>query len=79
MARRVCPMCGKTFTFRRIHDHAPYPFCGERCQQAELGDWLDGRYVISRPLSEDDWDQAAEAAHEPAPPDGEDNETNETA
>ena len=27
------------------------PFCSERCKMADLGRWLDGDFVISRPMT----------------------------
>ena len=38
-----------------------YPFCGQRCRMADLGRWLRGDYVISRPLTPED-------AEDPPPP-----------
>lgn len=71
MPTHVCPACHKSFTYHRIKDHATYPFCSVRCQQAELGAWLDGRYAISRPVEEGEADAAPErpedAACPPAP------------
>jgi len=39
---------------------------------AELGGWLDERYVIERPLTEDDVDEAREAAGVGTPTDEDD-------
>ena len=39
-----CPTCG-----RPLPDDVaklPRPFCGRRCKLADLGNWLEGRYVI---------------------------------
>lgn len=27
-----------------------YPFCSERCQTVDLGNWASERYVVSAPL-----------------------------
>lgn len=35
-----CPMCGKATVERHR------PFCSERCANADLARWLDGRYRI---------------------------------
>ena len=35
-------------------DSETFPFCSVRCRMADLGNWLGGRYVISREVSEDD-------------------------
>ena len=32
------------------------PFCSQRCKMADLGNWLDGAYRISRPISEEELD-----------------------
>jgi len=51
MAER-CRYCGRTLK-RKEPEHARHwPFCSERCKWAELGRWLDGRYVISRPVDQ---------------------------
>ena len=48
----VCPTCkaqlvaGATWPTR--------PFCSERCRMADLGKWLDGEFVISRPMTLDE-------------------------
>jgi endogenous inhibitor of DNA gyrase (YacG/DUF329 family) len=48
----ICPACHKRFAYARIETHPTYPFCSERCRLAELGAWLNGRYVISEPPEE---------------------------
>jgi endogenous inhibitor of DNA gyrase (YacG/DUF329 family) len=30
------------------------PFCSERCRLLDLGNWAMERYVLSRPISDDD-------------------------
>jgi endogenous inhibitor of DNA gyrase (YacG/DUF329 family) len=30
-----------------------YPFCSPRCKLVDLGNWLDGRYVIAGPAVDD--------------------------
>lgn len=48
-----CPICGKP-----TDRSAPsFPFCTPRCRQIDLGRWLDGRYVISRPIEQPDLDE----------------------
>lgn len=38
-----CPICKQ----ETRHEGNPYrPFCSERCQLLDLGNWLDGRYRI---------------------------------
>ena len=41
-----CPICGDTVP----PDAATRPFCSARCRQIDLGRWLSGNYVISRPV-----------------------------
>lgn len=48
-----CPICGKRFD-RGVET---YPFCSKRCRQIDLGKWLDGRYVISRPVEQSDLEE----------------------
>ena len=60
MPTRACPVCGKQFEYTTIKDHPTYPFCSERCRQAELVAWLEGRYVISRPLEEGEGEDRTE-------------------
>jgi len=41
-----CPQCRKEVPFG-----APFmPFCSERCQLIDLGDWASEKYVISTPI-----------------------------
>ncbi len=48
-----CPICGRTL----LAEGEAYPFCSKRCRQIDLGRWLDGGYVISRPVEESDLDE----------------------
>ena len=63
-----CPICGKpaapplpptpppsSATDNAATDHADpivYPFCSTRCRRIDLGRWLGGDYVISRPVEQ---------------------------
>jgi hypothetical protein len=38
--KRPCPSCG------RPSERASYPFCSQRCADADLGRWLGGAYAI---------------------------------
>ncbi len=38
--KRKCPHCGK------LADPTFRPFCSKRCQQVDLGKWLNESYVI---------------------------------
>lgn len=48
-----CPTCKKQVPA----DAESYPFCNTRCRQADLGKWLSGDYVISRPLEQADFNE----------------------
>jgi uncharacterized protein len=40
-----CPICGKEVKL----DDPFMPFCSDRCRILDLGNWADGKYVISTP------------------------------
>ena len=42
-----CPICGAGTT----PEDPSFPFCSPRCRTIDLGRWLDGKYLISRPLA----------------------------
>lgn len=48
-----CPICSKD----ALSTDASYPFCSQRCRNVDLGRWLDGAYLISRPIEQDDLEQ----------------------
>lgn len=48
--RRPCPICEKPVAV----DDDFFPFCSKRCRQVDLGKWLGGDYIISRPLEQSD-------------------------
>lgn len=48
-----CPICKQPSD----PDSDSHPFCSPRCRQIDLGRWLDGRYVISRPIEQTDLDE----------------------
>jgi endogenous inhibitor of DNA gyrase (YacG/DUF329 family) len=45
-----CAICNNRFA----RGGGFYPFCSRRCRQIDLGRWLDGSYVISRPIERND-------------------------
>jgi len=49
-----CPICGKSFEIERLSDQPSFPFCSDRCKLVDLGRWIDGTYLISRELTEDE-------------------------
>lgn len=50
---RRCPIC------KAVVDTASpaFPFCSKRCRTIDLGKWIKGDYLISRPIEEEDLDQ----------------------
>lgn len=50
--QRKCPTCGADFEWDPGSKWRP--FCSRRCKLADLGNWMDGVYRISRPLGIDD-------------------------
>lgn len=45
MVRVNCPVCGSQFA---VEQSLVPPFCSDRCQQMDLGRWLNEQYSISR-------------------------------
>jgi endogenous inhibitor of DNA gyrase (YacG/DUF329 family) len=41
--RRRCALCGKHY---QVRDPRLLPFCSERCQQVDLGNWLGEAYGL---------------------------------
>ncbi len=58
-----CPICKKTLRASNPPTAPQSRFCSERCRLIDLGNWLDGRYVVTRPAPSD-----------PTNPDGEPDE-----
>lgn len=50
-----CAVCGEALGATRQG-----PFCSPRCRTIDLGKWLGGEYVISRPLDPEDDAEALE-------------------
>lgn len=46
----ACPSCRQPTPGDAEHA----PFCSMRCRMADLGQWFDGQYVISRDIRMDD-------------------------
>jgi endogenous inhibitor of DNA gyrase (YacG/DUF329 family) len=42
-ATRRCGLCGKSY---QVRDPKLAPFCSERCQQVDLGNWLGEAYGL---------------------------------
>jgi uncharacterized protein len=46
-----CPMCRVPLP----HADVPtFPFCSDRCRLRDLSNWVDGKYVVSRPIDPTD-------------------------
>ena len=48
----LCPICKKPVTLA----DPLMPFCSERCQLLDLGNWASEKYVISTPVIDDEDD-----------------------
>jgi uncharacterized protein len=57
-----CRYCGRRLPVEDPEMKPFLPFCSERCKMADLGSWLEGRYVISRNLDDVADDAALKAA-----------------
>ncbi len=55
--RRPCPICGRPAV------KAHRPFCSTRCADADLGNWISGRYRIA---TEEEPEDALESGTAPA-------------
>ena len=66
MIQYRCPTCGMVFEVERREDAKTRPFCSDRCQQVDLGKWLDGTYRTSESLDPGVFDEEGLAG----PPDG---------
>ncbi len=45
MAQSRCPVCKEQFDYQQSR---VVPFCSDRCQQLDLGRWLNEEYSICR-------------------------------
>jgi len=61
-----CPICQTVLASAQV---AAFPFCSERCRMIDLGNWLDGKYVVSRPLQAtgEDTEASAHGMEDPQP------------
>lgn len=48
-----CPICGKPVAV----EEERFPFCSKRCRTIDLGRWISGNYVISRPIDQSDLEE----------------------
>jgi uncharacterized protein len=49
--KHKCPIC-KTETDSTVHKE--FPFCSERCQDRDLGNWASEKYVVSDPIFDEE-------------------------
>ena len=70
MAPRTCPTCKRPLPTARAVELGP--FCSRRCKLADLGNWLDGRYVVAdkSPFSEEELGQMPGAPNDGQDEDG---------
>ena len=50
--KKKCPRCRKMYSVNK--DSNPRPFCSEKCQAIDLGDWFFEKHKISRPIIDED-------------------------
>jgi len=48
-----CPICSKPVAVKEER----FPFCSKRCRTIDLGRWISGNYVISRPIDQSDLEE----------------------
>jgi len=53
MTGSKCPICGKAVAA----EEPTFPFCSKRCRTIDLGKWISGNYVISRPIDQSDLEE----------------------
>jgi len=52
-SKNACPICQQPVT----PDLQTFPFCCDRCKKIDLGKWLSGSYLISRPVEQSDLEE----------------------
>lgn len=48
-----CRYCQKEISYNSVADVPTFPFCSERCKLIDLGLWLDEKYRIESPVSQE--------------------------
>lgn len=56
-----CPLCRRETMWE---DNDWRPFCSERCQVIDLGNWATESYRISEPVNDDSTDRARTGVNE---------------
>jgi hypothetical protein len=53
MPTLTCPTCGRQVEYQ-IRQEVPFrPFCSQRCQQVDLGRWLNEEYRVPEEIPPD--------------------------
>lgn len=65
--KHQCPICKKPTDSQT---NAEFPFCSERCQLHDLGNWASEKYTISEPAFDDSLFDGGESSPEPGHPTG---------
>lgn len=60
-----CPMCKAILPGTEV---PTFPFCSERCKLLDLGQWLEGKYRVSRPIDPTDQLEEMPRSRPEAPP-----------
>ncbi len=50
--KKKCPRCRKIYSVNKDSNHRP--FCSEKCQAIDLGDWFFEKHKISQPIIDED-------------------------
>ncbi|MEK6621777.1 MAG: DNA gyrase inhibitor YacG [Planctomycetota bacterium] len=53
MPKINCSNCNKELSYQTTKDLPYFPFCSDRCKLIDLGAWLDEKYRIEEPMSEE--------------------------
>lgn len=51
--KHTCPICKQPVE----EGTKTFPFCSNRCQKVDMGKWFDGKYMISRPIEQNDLEE----------------------
>ena len=47
MPTLICPICRREVDYRSRDEVPRHPFCSQRCQQIDLGRWLNEEYRVT--------------------------------
>lgn len=47
----TCPICGKELPVEIDGNSAIFPFCSQNCKYVDLNRWMNGEYVVSEQLT----------------------------